>query len=131
MAKKKQNNKGTKIIKKYLELFYMTPQIVSAKDISLILKEVEHTQIELWEDMNVLELILSNGNSIDIEPIKTDFKNPSDMAFVKNRDIKTIFAVTVCEDDIEEVKDYFKVIKDKIDGFLCSDSEDFKPFYVS
>lgn len=131
MAKKKSSNKqADKVIKNYLNLFYMSPKAFKAKDIGVVLSEDKNKKFEHWEDMNVLEMELSSGNTIDFEPMKPDFEDPSDKSFIKNRMIQTIFAVTVCEDDIEEVKLHFEGIIEKLEGFLCTDSEDFKPFYV-
>jgi hypothetical protein len=129
MANKKPNS-IQKDIKKYIDLLYMTPSNVTAKDIAALLQDTSGLKIELWEEMNVLELELSNQNSIDFEPLEVSFKDPSDASFVKNRDIKTIFAINLCEDDLNIVTAYFEQIIDKFSGFLCADSEDFTPVYV-
>lgn len=128
MAKKKITEK--KIVKNYQDLFYMTPSVVQAKDIYNILHEIEGLVTELWADMNVLEVVLKDGNVIDFEPLKAEFQDPSDMAFLKNRKIQTIFSVTVCDENMEEMIPYFVAIVEQLGGFLCSDSDDFRPFLV-
>ncbi|MDF2545076.1 MAG: hypothetical protein K0S47_4794, partial [Herbinix sp.] len=80
---------------KTMELLYMTPSEIRAKDIADLLQDAKGITVELWEEMNVLELELSNQNSVDFEPLDTHFSNPSDAAFIKNRGIMTIFAVSV------------------------------------
>lgn len=130
MANNKKSAKDKKIVKQYMELLYMTPKEITAKDIAEVLKENEGAVVELWESMNVVEMEIPDGGTADFEPMKAEFKDPSDMAFVKNREIQTIFAVTVCEDDFEEISLYLKDVVEQLGGFICADSEDFKPFYV-
>ena len=129
MAKKTTDSKQ-KIIKKYIDLFYMTPSEVTARDIATLLQENKELSIQVWEEMNVLEIEFPNENSIDFEPVEPSFQDPSDAAFIKNRNIKTIFAVTICEEDIKLVVPYFEQLVEKYAGFLCSDSADFNPVYA-
>ena len=127
---KKNSSQTSKIVKEYFDLLYMTPSIVTAKDISELLKKENYIKVELWEDMNVLELELANNNSIDFEPLDINFKDPSDAAFVKNRNIKTIFSIQLSKDDLETMKPFFENIVSQFNGFICADSDDFKPVYV-
>jgi hypothetical protein len=59
----------------------------------------------------------------------TNFKDSSDAAFVKNREIKTIFAVTIDDGALKETKAIMKLIIQDLGGFLCADSVDFNPIY--
>jgi hypothetical protein len=129
MANKKANS-TQKDIKKYIDLLYMTPSVVTAKEIATLLQDANGLTVELWEAMNVLELELPNKNSIDFEPLPVTFKDPSDASFVKNRNIKTIFAINLCEDDLTVATTVFEKIVDRFNGFICADSEDFSPVYA-
>lgn len=129
MANKK-SSVGNKPEKVYIDLFYMTPLEVSAKDIAALLQENKDFQVELWEQMNILEMELLSGNSVDFEPVDANFKDPSDAAFLKNRGIRTIFAINLCEDDLNSLVPYFEGIVDKYSGFVCADSADFNPVYA-
>lgn len=113
-----------------LDLFYMTPSTVKAKDIALLLKDRDQLRTELWEEMNILELEFIKGSTIDFEPLDMNFRDPSDAAFIKNRRIQTIFAVTLEKNDLPLVKELFGEIIDHYSGFLCADSEDFHPIHV-
>ncbi len=109
--------------------FYMTPNEVTAKMISDLIKLQNGITVDLWEEMNILQLELSNRITVDFEPIIINFKDPSDAAFVRNRKIKTIFEVTMEEAALSEMKEVLRMIFDAWDGFLCADTDDFKPIY--
>ena len=125
--KKKKQDMPTK---QYLDLFYMTPTEVGAKDIADMLQPKKDLVIELWPEMNVLELELPNRNTVDFEPLAVDFKDASDLAFVKNRKIRTIFGINLAEEDLGKVKSLFELIIEHFSGFLCTDSMDFQPILM-
>lgn len=125
-GKKSQDKEINKKIR--LDLFYMSQREVSAKEIKDVL-EKEEILVELWEELNVLQIDLPNGNTVDFEWIKNEFKDPSDASFIKNRDIKTIFAVTIEEEDFQNANSFFPIILNELEGFICTDSEEFIPIY--
>ena len=127
MANKNKGNQ--KEIKNYIDLLYMTSTEVSAKDLAELFEKEHGISVQLWEEMNVLELELANQDSVDFEPLAPAFKDPSDAAFLKNRDIRTIFAINLCDSDLSLIKPYFDKIVDKFSGFVCADSSDFTPVY--
>jgi hypothetical protein len=129
MSDKKKAASG-KVTKKYIDLLYMTSEQITAKEISTVFEDITGLTVELWTEMNILELVLSNGNSVDFEPLDIDFKNESDTAFVKNRNINTIFAISLCEADLPTMIPYFNHLVASFSGFICEDSEDFSPVYA-
>jgi hypothetical protein len=129
MADKKKSF-SQKEVKQYIDLLYMTPEKVAAKDIAAIFNNTDGLTVELWAEMNVMELVLPNENSVDFEPVEVAFKNPSDAAFVKNRGITTIFALNLCEADLPTMTPYLEELVSKLSGFVCADSEDFSPVYA-
>ncbi len=126
----KNKKQAKKEVKNYLDLFYMTPNTIAAKDFAESLSEISTLKVQLWEEFNVLEIELPNENSIDFESIDIRFKDPSDASFIKNRGIQTIFAITLCEQDLELLVSCFDTVIVKHDGFLCADSDDFTPVYA-
>lgn len=126
----KKKGLSQKVMKQYIDLLYMTPLSITAKDIAALFGSTYGLTVELWAEMDVLELILPNQNSIDIESIDAVLQNPSDVAFMKNRGIKTIFAINLCKDDLPEATPYFDQLVAKYSGFVCADSEDFTPVYA-
>lgn len=126
-----KNNRSNPVPEtKYMDLLYMTPSEVTAKDIAEVFHDMKGVTVQLWEEMNVLELELAGQNSIDFEPLDPAFKDPSDAAFVKNRSIKTIFAINLCEADLKNAAPYFDQIVGRYSGFVCADSGDFNPVYA-
>ncbi len=116
--------------KQYADLLYMTPSKITAKDIAAVFGGTYGLTIELWAEMDVLELTLPNQNSVDFEPVDISFKDPSDAAFVKNRGISSIYYINLCQDDLPEVIPYFEQLVNQHSGFVCADSEDFTPIYA-
>lgn len=123
------SDKGKKT-ENLIDLFYMTSGEVAAKDIAEIFRNKKGITVQLWEEMNVLELELPNGNGMDFESMEPRFQDPSDMAFIKNRNIRTIFAITLYEADLQGAVPYFEQIIERYSGFVCSDTEDFQPVYA-
>lgn len=119
-----------KEIKNYIDLLYMTPQVVNAKELAALFDNDKNISVQLWEEMNILELELPNENAVDFESLAISFKDPSDAAFVKNRNIQTIFAINLLEEDLNSVIPYFERIVEQYQGFICADSEDFNPVYA-
>lgn len=107
--------------------FYMSPHQINAKMISDLLNGIGSMEVELWEEMNILQIILKDNKCIDFEPIPQPFKDSADAAFVKENNINTVFAITIDEDTFVLLKSIIKAVIEKWDGFLCSDSQDFKP----
>ncbi len=130
MANNKKSGSKEKVIKEYIDLLYMTPLTITAKDISNLFEANKDFSVQLWEDMNVLELELPNDNSIDFEPLDVNLKDPSDAAFVKNRNIQTIFALALCKTDLDTVIPLFNLLVEKFQGFVCADTENFNPVYA-
>ena len=130
MSDKKKMKDSSKSSKRFLDLFYMTPSIVEAKEIADLLKGNTDLVVELWPEMNVLELELPNKNTVDFELLSVDFKDPSNLAFVKNRKIRTIFGINLVEEDLGKVKGLFEQVIEQFSGFLCTDSPDFQPVLI-
>lgn len=117
-----------KKVKHTIDLFYMTPTNISVTELKEAIDK-DGNLAHVWEELKVLQIELPNGNTIDFESMKPEFKEPSDSAFIKNRNISTIYAITIEEEDFDHGKSYFCEILNKLGGFICSDSDDFKPIY--
>ncbi len=125
-ATKKNSQKNTeKTVQN--EWFYMTPIEIKASMIAELAKESNFGEIELWEELNILEIVLSDKSSIDFEPQRYGFQDEEDIAFVHARGIKTIFAVTLSQCTIESIKPFIHKLLQKWEGVFCADTLDFNP----
>lgn len=122
--------KELKPISKDMDLLYLTSAKIRAYDIANLFHENTECKVELWDEMNVLELELPNSNYVDFEPLDMDLSNSSDMTLLENRDIHTIFAIHLKEEDYVAALPYFEKIHDAFGGFICADAEDLKPVYI-
>lgn len=126
----KWNGKGVEPAKeKEFDMFLMISKQAEAKDVIAALKERGLSGLDVWEAMGVFSLEAKVDDSVDFEEIdiKETFVDASDLAFIKNRDIHSIFSFRATNRQIEALKPYFKEITDIFGGFVCSDSDDFQP----
>lgn len=123
--KNKKTNSKNKII---TDWFYMTPSEVNAKSIAQLIEAECNTPVDLWEEMNIFQIELSNKVTVDFEPMSIDLKESSDIAFINEHNIKTIFAVYIASGTLDhELKNILKALFNQWKGFLCADSDDFHP----
>ena len=105
----------------------MTPSQIRAKDIATLLENTDGITVEVWNEMDVLELEFSNANTMDFESLDLSFSDPSDLTFIKNHKIQTIFAIQLLEEDFSYVKPILEKIVVEYRGFVCADTENFQP----
>ena len=128
--KKKKKVEVAKEKAVFLDLFYMTPSEMTVKEMADFLKESGEVMVDFWEEMEVFEVGKSGLEPVTFEKSRVKFEHPSDLAFIKNRGIQSIFVVTAEEKAFEQLKDCMGKLVEQFGGFICSDSEDFKPFYM-
>ncbi|WP_343208963.1 hypothetical protein [Anaerolentibacter hominis] len=121
------NKKKGKIPQKYLQLYYMTPARADAADLYGLLCSEAGISVQCWKEMNVLELELENGSSIDIEGICPDEWDGEDGDFLKQHHIQSVFALTVPEPDKNSALSCMEKVLHGFGGFVCADSENFEP----
>ncbi|BBF44301.1 hypothetical protein lbkm_2990 [Lachnospiraceae bacterium KM106-2] len=129
---KKSGHKTKKIaIKKVvkMELLYMTPSEIGVKEMKELLETKEKVEINTWPAIEIMELTMPSGKTADFETMTDYIDHPEDLAYMQSKNVKTVYAITVEEEDFEELKPYVKALIEKYEGFLCSDSEDFQPEY--
>lgn len=139
MAKSNKKNpyKGTKekkigVKKQYLDLYYMIPETVGAKELAEALKEAapeyaEH--LECWDVAGVLEIMVGEDGSIDFEMLELSEDELQD-DFLQAHKINAVYLVHTDSDKIDELKKVVKHCMDKFGGLLCSDSKDFMPIIL-
>lgn len=136
MAKKKKSmglkmklKKEVAVPKKNLELLYMTEQKVNVKSFADILEKEANVEVNVWDQLEIMEFIMPSKEIADFETMTDYMDDEEDLSFMKERNVKTVYAITVSEEAFQEFKRYMDQIISQFGGFLCSDSDDFHPFY--
>ena len=97
-----------KNVKKILEFYYMSPEIMNAKELSLCIQAVPQEQVEVWNELNLVEVVLEN-DSLIFQDARECFVDPLDQEFIDSRHIQTIYQISYDESDALSVK---KVMRD-------------------
>lgn len=118
-----------KVKKKFLEYYYMIPAKVDVKELSKVITTVSEKQIEIWKEINLMEIVLTS-DSLIFEDAKNCFIDPLDLAFLKEHQIETIYQISFEQNDGKKVIEIFKELMQSQGGFLASDSEDFTPTFT-
>ena len=130
--KKKSGVKNKKVAEKKWNIpsnwYYMSENEVGVIDIKKQLDEMEQ-ETEIWEEAGVLEIILGEAGSMDMEAIEDDFEDEYSRAFLEEHQVKRLFCVTIKPEVYDKAKEVMEVICGKLGGFFCGDTEDFTPVY--
>ena len=134
----KENKKGNGSAKaltpgkQYTDLYYMNAIEVGVKEICDSLTEAKpelRNCIECWEEAGVLEILIREESSIDIENLELSKEELED-EFLSSNHILCVYSVHADSSVISDVKVAFEVIVGKHGGMLCSDTPDFQPILV-
>lgn len=130
----KNKAKVSKLIvkKQYVDLYYMIPECVGAKEIADILVQVNpayEEKLECWEEAGVLEILLGEESSIDMEMLELSEDELAD-EFLQEHQIKEVYLVHADSQRLDDVKKAVTILKDKFGGLLCSDTKDFMPIIL-
>lgn len=106
--------------------FYMSENEIGVADIKTQLDKIE-LETEIWEEAGVLEIILGEAGSMDMEAIEDDFEDEYSRAFLEEHQVKGLFYVTIKPEVYDKAKEVMEAICGKLGGFFCGDTEDFTP----
>lgn len=106
--------------------FYMSENEIGVVDIKTQLDKIE-LETEIWEEAGVLEIILGEAGSMDMEAIEDDFEDEYSRAFLEEHQVKSLFYVTIKQEVYDKAKEVMEAICGKLGGFFCGDTEDFTP----
>ena len=107
------------------EWLYFCPQEITVKNICEIFNETNNA--ELWEEAGVLEILLGEKSSLDIETTQIHPKDEVTLQFAEEQGAKRVFLVTFSPEEYEGAEVLMKQILDKFSGIFCGDTEDFMP----
>lgn len=105
---------------------YMTPEDVNIRQLKDALEEASY-EVEIWEDAGVLEILLKEKSSMDVETASIHPKDTITQQFANAHQVKNVFLVTFQPDDYEDAERVMKTVTGKLGGFFCGDTEDFTP----
>lgn len=126
--KKKANGKAGKptVEKHERSVLFLLPEKVTAAELAGELTFLDRKQIEVWTDVNILELTFENG-TLTFEDIMQDL-GVGDEALLSLIGKKQVYACDYLEEDREMVKKVMKILIEKYLGVIASDTEDFRPY---
>lgn len=84
-------------------------------------------ETEIWEDAGVLEIVLAEKSSVDMEHVRINPKDELTRAFVKEAGYEEVFLVTFAPDEYTRVEKIMRQIMAVCGGMFCGDTEDFLP----
>lgn len=110
------------------EFLYMIPTEVTVRDLEKALTSVPEDKKEIWVELDMMEVILSN-DSLVFENMMDTFDAETDQTFLTDKAIKNVYAFNYNTKDKEAVESILKVLHNAFGGFVASDTEDFEPMY--
>ena len=119
-----------KTVKKIVEFYYMTEERTDAKALSLCITSVPQEQIEVWTELNLMEVVMEN-DSLIFQDARECFVDPLDLEFIKEHHFETIYQISYDEKDELLVRLLMGEVLAGKGGRICADTDDFEPFYTS
>lgn len=135
MANKKSKNKDKSIKKakpmqqerSFCSVLYMLPDGGTAKQMAEALDFLPKEAVEIWTEVNLLEITLENG-TLTFEDMMEQMESPEDKQLLAKLQVGQVYACDYEASDKAEVCKIMETLIEKFGGFLASDTEDFTPF---
>lgn len=118
----KQRDQKTQAIGDWL---YFCPSEIGVRELYDIVAADYET--EIWEDAGVLEVVLGEKSSFDVEHAQIHPKDEITGQFAKEQGAKSVFLATFAPEDYETAEKIMKQILGRLGGIFCGDTEDFLP----
>ena len=98
-----------------------------AANLAKVLDFLEHRQIEIWTEVNLLELTFQAG-TLTFEDMMPELTDEADLSLLADMGMKQVYACDYDAADAASVKKVMESLLACYGGILASDTEDFKPF---
>ena len=125
---KKIKEKKTTIAKFPSQWLFVAKEEVTARDVKNALDDYVGIELEIWEAAGIVEVVLSDGRSIDFEQTAVDLHDAYSNEFLAKQQAKALFYVTIHPDSADLVTPVMQHVLGKIAGVFCGDTDDFSPF---
>ena len=110
------------------EYFYMLPVAVTVRELMEAVHTVPEEAKEIWTELDLMEIVLS-ADSLIFENMMDTFNEAGDQAFLAEKEIKVVYAVSYNTKDKEQVKVVLEELHSVYGGFMASDTEDLEPIF--
>ena len=122
----KQASKSKPAKPKEGSFLYLLPDEISAKQLHDGLDFLEAKQLEVWTELNLLEVTADEG-TITFEDMR-DNLGEEDSGTLAGMGMKKVYAVDYYLSDIWILRKVMETLISKFGGKIGSDTEDFRPF---
>lgn len=117
---------GEKTVEK--SFLYLLPEKHTAEELAQVLTDAgfDKKKVEIWKEINLLELTLENG-SVYVEDFEESLRK-EDEDTLSGLGMQQVYSVTYPAEEAKSVKEIMQKWQSSFDGKLGSDTEDFAPF---
>ena len=117
---------GEKTVEK--SFLYLLPEKHTAEELAQVLTDAgfDKKKVEIWKEINLLELTLENG-SVYVEDFAESLRK-EDEDTLSGLGMQQVYSVTYPAEEAKSVKKIMQKWQASFDGKLGSDTEDFAPF---
>lgn len=125
---KKIKEKKQTAVKLPSQWLFVAKEEVSARDVKNALEDLGDIELEIWDAVGIVEVVLSDGKSIDFEQTEVDLGDDYSNEFLEKQKAKALFYVTIHPDSANLAQPVMRHVLSKIQGVFCGDTDDFEPF---
>ncbi len=111
--------------KKIGDWLYFCPKKITVRDLQEALNADKN--VEIWEDAGILEVMLGEKSSLDVETAQIHPKDEITQKFAEEQGAECVFLITFMPEDYEKAETIMKQILSSFGGVFCGDTEDFMP----
>lgn len=117
---------GEKTVEK--SFLYLLPEKHTAEELAQVLTDAgfERKKVEIWKEINLLELTPENG-SVYVEDFEESLRK-EDEDTLSGLGMQQVYSVTYPAEEAKSVKEIMQKWRASFGGKLGSDTEDFAPF---
>lgn len=117
---------GEKTVEK--SFLYLLPDTHMAEELAQVLTDAgfDKKKVEIWKEINLLELTLENG-SVYVEDFEESLRK-EDEDTLSGLGMQQVYSVTYLAEEAKSVREIMQKWMASFGGKLGSDTEDFAPF---
>ena len=106
--------------------YYMATSDITVENLKAAVASDDY-DIEIWKEAGVLEVGIEEKASMDFEACELDLRDEYSNQFLKEREVKALFFVTLPSVSFEKCENVMRKIISANGEFFCADTDDFTP----